>query len=170
MSIQGPRDQKFTSGAAHVSIQNPAEIITDQNQYWCWYQAVGTATNFSHVQLLNPSGSGITAIVTGLWVVPEAAGDVWVKEYSTALTASGATPQNTYVGGAAASCTVNKAINQTVYGTGKFYLYANALGAGMTNYLSEGGIVLPANTGIVLRNSVADSDLIVGFYWTEVAD
>lgn len=157
------------SGTALVSVTNPGEIITDQNQYWVWHTESGP-TNKANIQLLNPTGSGKNLLLTGLYVQLSATDEIHIREYgeTTGFADSGNAPQNTYIGGTASVVDfIRRTDSASAYGTFKFALQPIAA-QGFYNLMSDGGMVITPGNGLVLRNNTATNSLIAGFYWVEI--
>ena len=124
------------------------------------------ASNFSHVQLLNPAGSGKNVIVTTLSVRPTSADFIELRSYGTALTTNENTT-NKLIGGSAASGQLRTEAHTARYGT----LLSETRSENSTLYrliLSEEPIVLTPGVGILVVPAVVNVGIEATYEWVEV--
>lgn len=124
----------------------------------------GAASNYAHVQLLNPPGSGITVIVQTLVVAIETAGDVQVRLYDTPLTtATTRRFRDTRITGTP----VGQARTQNETSR----LGTSVLSLGLVADASEQiqlDFVLKPGTGILVSPYTADVQCTAGWLWVEM--
>ena len=124
------------------------------------------ASNYSHVQLLNPAGTGKNVIITSISVRSTSADFVELRSYATALTTNENTT-NKLIGGSAASGQLHTEAHTARYGT----LLSETRGEATTNFrliLSEEPIVLAPATGILVVPAVVNVGLEATYEWLEV--
>lgn len=128
------------------------------------------STNYPHVQLYNPVGSGITAYLYSIRARSNEVSPVTYRlSYQNAAIATGSqTAANKYVGGAVSLCTV-----LTLDST------SNAVGEGLSQpyyfnqyeeveFIKDVPLVIPAGYGVIVGSMRAGSDLNVVFDFEEV--
>ena len=126
----------------------------------------GVAGQKSHVQLFNPAGSGVNALVRLTMVARGTAGVVGLCFHDTALTTDVGAGINLLRGGAAGACHVRKATDAADLGSQIFALrlQASASFEVTAEWLAEIG----PGEGIHWRDGTVADTLTVGFLWAEV--
>lgn len=77
----------------------------------------GTGSQYTHIQLFNPGGSGVIVFVFSIVGNPDTAAHVQLRSHNTALTTLSAQRVNKNMGGAAPVCEVRHQTNASLLGT-----------------------------------------------------
>jgi len=128
----------------------------------------GTAGTYSTMQLINPSGSGITAFIDGIsGTTSNLAGSVKMIYHNTPLTTLIGVGKNKYYGEADAVCQVRQENAGSL-------ISASALNWGYSTDLSihditlTDPIILIPGSGIVLQCYATNVNMIYNFQWREL--
>ena len=128
-------------------------------------QVAASAGRYGSIQLLNPSGSGLTAQLRYLAGRVQSAGDVRFQAHDTALTTDVATERNLQLGGAGATCQLRSEQPVAIPGTN---LYDRLLAANTWTVLVDRPLFwLDAAKGLVLSNATANDEIELVFQWSE---
>lgn len=146
---------------------NNDEIVHDNEIFFAGKYQAGTASNYTHIQLMNPAGSGITLLIDKIaWVI---ATTFWLDHafYDTELTTDdGAGAARSKTGGAALAH-LRSQQNLSELGT----TYRQARNASIQTWV-ETVYTMPIEIldgdGYMLHNSNTNSFLAAYFEWREV--
>lgn len=129
------------------------------------YQAA-VAAQLSHIQLLNPVGSGKQILMRYLIVSALNAQALNIRRYDTALTTDSGSQANLLLGGAVPLGQVRTQTNAAALGTslGSFYLPASTPVPLAPDWIAE----LSPGQGILFAGTVVNLDLAVTYFWREV--
>mgnify|MGYP003153427733 CR=1 FL=1 len=114
--------------------------------------------NYSHVQLINPSGSAVTILLDGIIATTGGATAVSVSTHNTALSGDDGNLTNLKLGGTAGVGELRSQTNSSTYGTRLFY--ANVLASAPLYIPFPYPIMLAAAKGIVVHPS--GTNLFIG--------
>ncbi len=121
----------------------------------------------SHIQLLNPAGSGVTAIVYSLTpACITTATDAEMRRHDTALTTAIGNGTNLLVGGAAGQCQVRGQNNAGVLGSTVFWRLR--LAAGVYQFVNWWSAELGEGEGILIALMTVNVANVCSFWWNEV--
>jgi hypothetical protein len=127
---------------------------------------VSLAGNYSHVELFNPAGSGITALVC-MAIFSCGAGDqVNLRTHNAALSTDGGAGVNMLLGGAAGVCHVYTERNVALLGTavGGLDVLASTPVKFDPGWIAE----LPAGRGVIVVPNTANEAAKALFWWIEL--
>ena len=164
--------QEITAGAAHV-VGAGGSLVTAGNYYIGRGYDASLASNWSHVQIHNATGSGVTVYVDAITLYAQAATqDIKLFQYDTVLDeAQGGSTVNKYFGSAnTPQATIKTKTQVTKIGAtdAEFFSVQMANGTGNLNrvYFPE-PIVLQENTGLIVRANSTDQHINATFEWHE---
>jgi hypothetical protein len=123
------------------------------------------AGEFSHIQLLNPVGSGKVALVRLIDIFPGGTTPVYYGHYNTALTTDGGAGTNLNNGAAAAACHMRNTTNAALLGT--LFWRGDLLANVRNNPFGEWIAQLDAGEGIVVAAGTVNQVLTVSAEWVE---
>lgn len=179
------------AGTVTVFLSNPKEIKIESRQvtvdtlsllsrddtfrYWTDQQkafmggaeVAAVASQYAHVQLLNPAASGKTIYVLTATISTQSNTNLELCSYDTALgTAAPATPK--ILGGSAGVGLVKSTTNASLLGTfsGVAHLSQNAVS--IFDFPMKQAIRLDQGKGLVLRQGVVNTPMNGFFEWIEV--
>lgn len=148
------------------------DTLNNQNTFIGGAQCNQVAGQFSHVQLWNPNGSGINAIVKRVVGNQDTTDYFYLHYYATALTTD--LPNNLgnkYLGGAAPACEIRRQTNAATLGTAITHRRAPTATHEAVEFLHHKGdcILIPPNMGLVVVSGGGNYTIQGGFEWMEVA-
>lgn len=124
-----------------------------------------TAGQYSHVQLLNPGGSGITIVIRRIVVSGPTASQIAVRTYNTALATLVSAGANYNAGAAAATGVVRKEDNVAILGSPILF---HRMGADRPcEVVSAWAWQLGAGEGVLLNAEVTNIAVYVSYEWVE---
>lgn len=127
----------------------------------------GLAANFSHIQLFNPVGSGLTVIVTSITASQGNGIDINVAVNTAALSTNITEVGNQLAGGAAPVATLNSQNNATQLGT----VISREPQSGATNIINvvKGNLfALEPGNGVLINPVNQNSSLEASYSWLEL--
>ncbi len=129
-------------------------------------QQAAVAAQNSHVQLLNPVGSGRTVIVHGLIGVQDLAGYVYVRLHDPALATLLGNGVNLAVGGAASVAELRATTNVGILGTP---LRAFGMGATLAYaVVTDWFVLLAPGKGVLMAAGTLNNGLGASYEWIEL--
>lgn len=127
------------------------------------------ASEFSHIQILNPAGSGKILYVDNLMASVGAASHIDLLRYDTALTTAVAA-RSLKIGGAAGIGQVRTQTFTTLVGTGDLIAQIRmAADAPFDIFKYQSPIIIAPGEGIVARCRLANTGLSINGIWREYA-
>jgi hypothetical protein len=124
------------------------------------------AGTYGEVQLLNPDGSGVTAIVRAIRVTGFLNDAVQLRRYDTALATDVGAGFNLLLGGAAAACHIRTANPAARDGT--FLSCRGTLAYATFDLADDWFGELPAGTGVLVTTNLVNVDAMVHYEWIEL--
>lgn len=171
--LANPKEVKIESKQVNVdSVNNVVRddsfrYYTDQQKaFFGWCACGALASNYSHAQLKNPSGSGVSIYLSKVTITLTAISDVFVRRYDTDLS----TPQNA----------MNRDLaSASGYGLCKVEQYTSLYGSNLARlYVSPAGVLclyefsnpfkIDPGEGFVLVPSIVNDGIYANFEWVEV--
>lgn len=145
---------------------SPSQASENGNAFMSGGNQGAAASNYSHIQFLNPVGSGVIATIDRVQMRAGAATILTMRRYDTALTSNVTGKTNKYIGKAAPACQVRTQNNATALGT-----TISQARTGNSEYLLEmigdGPIIVPEGLGIAFTTSSQNVQLTGFFEWRE---
>lgn len=125
-----------------------------------------TANEYSHIQLFNPSGSGVEVYIDSVEVGVSATGAVYKNIYNTALGTQVGNGVNKDAGSSASSAIMYKDTDLSVLGgtTGVFVISATGQPVDLVN---NHPIRLSEGEGFLIVRGGVNNDLFATFGWRE---
>ena len=125
------------------------------------------AGKYSHIQLLNPAGSGVVALVDRVEFSTGAAGLIYFRYYDTGVTTLVQAWEPTLRGGNAGISQVRQDTNAAVLGTR--VVRAEVLADTMYSFIFRYPVILAAAEGCMVAADTANTALLASFYGREVS-
>jgi len=128
----------------------------------------GTAGTYSTIQLINPSGSAITAFIDGLsGNTTNVAGSVKMIYHNTPLTTLVGVGKNKYTGEVDAVCQVRQA-NAASLISAPVLNYGYSTDLSIHDIILTDPIILIPGSGLVLQCYVPNVNMMFNFQWREL--
>jgi hypothetical protein len=127
--------------------------------------ATAAASNYGHVQLINPAASGKVVVVRRAAGLIGVNGAVYLSRWSTAVGSNSTNPANKVEGGAAPSAQVRTYLNTSI--TGAVHMVFNLLANQPFEFLRFGPVILDQGVGIIIAGGAVNAVVGGNFEWEE---
>jgi hypothetical protein len=144
-----------------VTRRNLDSVAADNQAFWGGAQLSGASAKYPHVQIYNPSGSGVILLLDSILISPVTESTYGWGLYNTECTTDVGAVQSKLVGGAAGNAHVRTENNSSVLVTGFGPIY---VGSGRCYELMAGPpFIIGAAEGIAVYGVVANTAVGVAF-------